>query len=135
MIAQRTRRLRALTASVIMSIPATCEDVVDVDEDEPREAVEAPPVAQASKLRRVSGVRDLRHAFRDGEHGPAHFPSVSSLGFSKVCVGFVSQFDMYSRGSLGFLRARHPCQPNPAAIQPVPSLFTSYSSGFGQCSV
>ncbi|KAH0830444.1 hypothetical protein J3R83DRAFT_1840 [Lanmaoa asiatica] len=84
MTAQRIQRLRSRTASVIMSIPATCEDVVDVDEHEPRKAVEALPVAQASKLRRVSGVSDLRRAFRDGDRGPVHFASISSFGFSKA---------------------------------------------------
>ncbi|KAG8217381.1 hypothetical protein J3R82DRAFT_5478 [Butyriboletus roseoflavus] len=84
MTAQRTQRLRARIASVIMSIPATCEDVVDVDENQPRKAVEEPPVAQVSKLRRVSGLKDLRRAFRDADHVPSHFPSISSLGLSKA---------------------------------------------------
>ncbi|KAF8558401.1 hypothetical protein OG21DRAFT_1601009 [Imleria badia] len=84
MTAQRTQRLRARTAAVIKSLPATSEEVVDVDEHEPRSAVEAPPGAQAPKLRRVSCVRDLRRAFRDGEHGPVHFASISSLGVSKA---------------------------------------------------
>lgn len=100
MTAQRTQRLRARIASVIMSIPATCEDVVDMDENEPCKAVEEPPVAQASKLRRVSGLRDLRLAFRDADHGPAHFPSISSLGLSKVCIefpGHLAGFNGFSR--------------------------------------
>lgn len=79
MTAQRTERLRARTAAIIKSLPATSEEVVDVEEHEPREAAEVP------KLRRVRGVRDLRRAFRDGDHEPSHFASTSSLEVSKVC--------------------------------------------------
>jgi hypothetical protein len=95
MTAQRTQRLRARTAAIIMSLPATSEEVVDVDEHELRKAVGAPPVAQGPKLRRVSGVRDLRRAFRDADHGPVHFASISSLGASKVCVEPLGRLIMY----------------------------------------
>ncbi|KAI9569523.1 hypothetical protein HD554DRAFT_539695 [Boletus coccyginus] len=81
--AQHTRRLRARTAAIIMSLPATSEEVVDIDEHELRKPVEAPPEVQPHKLRRVSGVRDLRRSFRDGDHGPMHFASISSLGALK----------------------------------------------------
>lgn len=95
MTAQRTQRLRARTAAIIMSLPATSEEVVDVDEHELRKAVEAPPAAQAPKLRRVSGVRDLRRAFRDADRGPVHFASISSLGTSKVSIESPSRLTMY----------------------------------------
>lgn len=132
MTAQRTQRLRARTAAVIMSIPATCEDVIDVDDHESRKV---PPVAQASKLRRVSGVRDLRRAFRDADHGPVHCASISSLGVSKVCFESARRFNIYSPSSLGFIRARLPCSSNPTAVPAVPSLLTPYTGGCGQCSV
>lgn len=127
MTAKRTQKLRARMASVIMSIPATCEDVVDMNQDEPREVVEVPPAAQAPKLRRVPGVRDLRRAFRDSDHGPAHFPSISSLGLSKVCIEFASRFNMYLTDfyrrlhtSSAFFPPQHPCYPTcPLALHSV----------------
>ena len=136
MTAQRIQRLRARTAAVIMSLPATSEEVVDVtvDEHELRKAVEAPPVAQAPKLRRVSGVTDLRRAFRDADHGPVHFASISSLGISKVCIESLGRLIMYLTGSLGIIRARHPCRPNSTVIPLDSSFFTPHSSGFGECS-
>lgn len=109
MTAQRTQRLRARTADIIKSLPATSEEVVDVDEDEPPNSVEAPQGAQPPKLRRVSGIRDLRRAFRDGNHGPVHFASVSELGVSKVGIDSFGCFNINLTDSLGFIRARHPC--------------------------
>ncbi|KAG9318335.1 hypothetical protein JVU11DRAFT_423 [Chiua virens] len=73
--ARRVQRLRHRTASVIMSIPATCED----GDGENEELRDAPPEAQRSKLRRISGVRDLRRVFRESEHGSANSASVSPL--------------------------------------------------------
>ena len=81
--AQRTQRLRARTAAIIMSMPATCEDVIDVDQDEPSEPINVPLVTHASKLRRVPGIRDLRRAFRDADDTP-----------SKVCR-ISGRFNMY----------------------------------------
>ena len=130
--AQHTQRLRARTAAIIMSLPATSEEVVDIDEHELRKPVETPPEVQTHKLRRVSGARDLRRAFRDGDHGPVHFASISSLGALKVCIEASGRFDMHSTGHLGFVRARH---PYPTTVIPLdPSFFTPYSSGLGECS-
>lgn len=95
MTVQRTQRLRSRTAAVIQSLPATSEEVVEVDDHEPQRAVEISSVAPARKLRRVSGVKDLRRAFREGDHGPVHFASISSLGVSKVCIELVGRFDVY----------------------------------------
>ncbi|KAF8436893.1 hypothetical protein L210DRAFT_3647715 [Boletus edulis BED1] len=84
MTAQRIQRLRARTAAVIMSLPVTSEEAIYAEQHEPREVVAASPITQAPKLRRVSGVRDLRRAFRDSDHTPVHSASTSSLGVSKA---------------------------------------------------
>lgn len=121
--AQRTQRLRARTAAVIMSIPATCEDVIDADD----EAAQVP----ASKLRRVPGVRDLRRAFYDGDDRPAHVAPIS-LEPSKVCTESRRRVAVYSPGSLGFIRIRRPCAFNATIIPPVSSVLSFHARRGGQ---
>jgi len=103
--AQRIQRLRARTAAVIMTIPATSEDVEE--EDEPREAVPSSSATQTSKfLRRVSGVRDLRRAFRDGDPGPVQLVSPFSFEQSKASYEFGILSDPTPSLSLSHLSPR-----------------------------
>lgn len=131
MTAQRTQRLRVRTAVVIMSIPATSEDVIDMDDHEPSNALKVPPVAPPSKLRRVSGVRDLRSAFCDGDHT---LPSVSPMGPPKVCIKSPSRFSVYSSGAPGLIRTRHLDYTNSITVSFVPSFLTSHSGRRGKYS-
>lgn len=95
-IAKRTQRLRARTAAVVRSLPATVEEIIDIS-DKSMSALSLSPsrpgiygeqnasclsVASSSKLRRVSGSANLHHTFRSSGRVQVRDSRASRVNFS-----------------------------------------------------
>ncbi|KAF9228590.1 hypothetical protein BS17DRAFT_199062 [Gyrodon lividus] len=92
-IAERTQQLRARTAAILRSLPATVENITDAfDNYVPQKHQhlgiydDGHPltVALSPKLRRVSGIPNMRNTFRGGDPVPIHPASISRTELFKV---------------------------------------------------
>jgi hypothetical protein len=90
--AERIQRLRARTAAILKSLPATVGNITDgFDSQVPQNNLgvygdrRVLPAASSSKLRRVSGIANLRDTSHDGDRMALHPASISRTEMSKVC--------------------------------------------------
>ncbi|KIJ17257.1 hypothetical protein PAXINDRAFT_167998 [Paxillus involutus ATCC 200175] len=89
--AERIQRLRARTAAILKSLPATVGNITDgFDSQVPQNNLgvygnrHVLPVASSSKLRRVSGIANLRDTSHDGDRMAIHPASISRTEMSKA---------------------------------------------------